>query len=230
MLSIDSVYWIFFVTGLTVGFGHCIVMCGPITVSFSLKLQERPARLPFHLYHMGRITTYGFLGGLTGLTGSFTTITSHVIGIQKWVMMIAGFLIIIMAIKMSSGGRFNGIFSNRQKPDGFISRTFKKISSIKTQAAYFPMGILLGFLPCGPVYTALLAAARNGMDASTPFTGFLSGAALMVVYGAGTVPALLLVGKLSGMGWIKKRKIFYRFGSLFMITLGIFFIIKGIKY
>jgi hypothetical protein len=230
MSSIDSVYWIFFVTGLTVGFGHCVGMCGPIVVSFSLKLKGRPALLPHYLYHMGRITTYAFLGGVTGLTGSFTTITSHVVGIQKWVMIMAGILIIIMAVGTSGWVRFSRIFPNRQKQGDFISKTFKKISSVKTKAAYFPMGILLGFLPCGPVYTALLASARNGMDAPNSLTGFLSGTALMVTYGVGTVPALLFVGKLSGMGWIKKREIIYRLGSLFMIALGLFFIIKGINY
>ena len=31
--------------------------------------------------------------------------------------------------------------------------------------AYYPMGLVLGLLPCGLVYTALLASARAGMAA-----------------------------------------------------------------
>jgi uncharacterized protein len=61
--------------------------------------------------------------------------------------------------------------------------------------AYYPMGIVLGFLPCGLTYTALLAAARADMEAPHPFAGMLQGALMMMLFGTGTSPALILVGK-----------------------------------
>ena len=230
MLSIDSVYWVFFITGLSVGFGHCVGMCGPIVVSFSLNLRDQRRLFPHYLYHAGRITTYSLLGGLTGLTGSFTTVTSQVVGIQKWVMISTGILIIVMAIGMGGWLRFGRFFPNDQKSGGLFSKTFKKACSLKTTAAYFPVGMLLGLFPCGAVYTALIAAARNGMDAPSPLTGFWSGAALMTAFGAGTVPSLLVVGKLSNMKWLKKRETIYRAGAFVMMALGLYFIVKGIRY
>jgi sulfite exporter TauE/SafE len=89
---------------------------------------------------------------------------------------------------------------------------------------------LLGLLPCGPVYTALLGAARTGMEAPAIYHGVFAGMGLMTVFGLGTVPALFLVAKLADMGWIKSRNIIYKVGAVLMILVGIFFIIKAIRF
>ena len=83
MSSIDPLYLIFFSTGLTVGFGHCIGMCGPIVVSLSLNLKGQTLLVPHLLYNTGRVITYTILGGIMGATGSFTQVTAHIEGIQK---------------------------------------------------------------------------------------------------------------------------------------------------
>jgi len=85
-------------------------------------------------------------------------------------------------------------------------------------------------LPCGPVYTALLGAARAGMDTDTAFHGILAGMGLMAAFGLGTVPALLLVAKLADMGWLKSRAIIYKAGAILMIIAGIIFIIKAARF
>ena len=41
MSSIDTILLLFLATGFTVGFGHCIGMCGPIVVSLSLAQGKR---------------------------------------------------------------------------------------------------------------------------------------------------------------------------------------------
>ena len=76
MSSIDTIFLLFLTTGFTVGFGHCIGMCGLIVVSLSLALGKRGILVPHLLYHAGRITTYTFLGGIVGLTGSFTSVAA----------------------------------------------------------------------------------------------------------------------------------------------------------
>ena len=43
MSSTDTLYLIFLVTGFTVGFGHCVGMCGPIVVSLSLNEKGGPS-------------------------------------------------------------------------------------------------------------------------------------------------------------------------------------------
>ena len=52
----------------------------------------------------------------------------------------------------------------------------------------------------------------------------------MLAFGVGTVPSLLLVGKLAGVGWIKSRQLIYKTSSVLMVLVGIYFIIQGICY
>ena len=230
MSFIDPLYPVFLATGFAVGFGHCIGMCGPIVVSLSLNLKDKNFLIPHLLYNSGRVVTYGILGGVMGATGSFTLVAAHIAEIQKGAMIFAGVLIIIMGLAMSGWISFGKVFGNSYNPGGFVSKGFRRLSQIKSPAAYFPIGLLLGLLPCGPVYTALLAAAGAGMKAAGTLDGIIKGMGVMICFGLGTVPALFFVAKLADMGWLKKREIIYRIGAVLMMAVGIYFIIKGIRY
>jgi len=230
MSFIDPLYPVFLATGFAVGFGHCIGMCGPIVVSLSLNLKDKNLLIPHLLYNSGRVVTYGVLGGVMGATGSFTLVAAHIAEIQKGAMIFAGVLIIIMGLAMSGWISFGQVFGNSYNPGGFISKGFRRLSQIKSPAVYFPIGLLLGLLPCGPVYTALLAAAGAGMEAAGTLDGIIKGMGVMICFGLGTVPALFFVAKLADMGWLKKREIIYRIGAVLMMAVGIYFIIKGIRY
>jgi sulfite exporter TauE/SafE len=143
----DSLYLVFLVTGFTVGFGHCIGMCGPIVVSVSLSLKERSIIAPHVLYNGGRITTYGVLGGIMGLTGSFAGVTSRIAGMQKGVMIFTGILIIAMGLAMTGWMPLGKIFGNGYNPQGVISKGFQKLTASKSALRYYPLGLLLGLLP-----------------------------------------------------------------------------------
>ncbi len=230
MSFIDPLYPVFLATGFAVGFGHCIGMCGPIGVSLSLNLRNKNVLTPHLLYNAGRIVTYSILGGVMGAAGSFTLIASRLAGIQKGAMIFAGVLIIIMGLAMSGWFSLGKSFGDSYNPGNFVSRGFRRLSQLKSPAAYFPIGLLLGLLPCGPVYTALLAAAGVGMKAAGPFQAIIKGMGVMVCFGLGTVPALFLVAKLADMDWLKKREIFYRIGAVLMIAVGVYFIMRGIRF
>jgi sulfite exporter TauE/SafE len=230
MSSIETLYIIFFTTGFTVGFGHCIGMCGPIVVSFSINLQEKGVWVPNLLYHAGRITTYGVLGGILGITGSFTRITAGIASLQKGVLIFAGLVIVVMGLAMGGWISAGRIFGDDSRTKGIITRGFDKLSKMQSTAAFFPLGLLLGLLPCGPVYTALIAAARAGMEFETVFKSALCGTGLMLVFGIGTTPALLLVARLANLGWLKYRLAIYRAGSVLMVAVGVYFVVKGIRY
>ncbi len=230
MSFIDPLYLIFLTTGFTVGFGHCIGMCGPIVVSLSLNLKGKNLFLPHLLYNTGRVITYTVLGGVMGATGSFTLVAAHLAGIQKGALIVAGIIIIVMALAMSGWLPLGRLFGDYYNPDGLISRGFRKLSKVKSTATYFPIGLLLGLLPCGPVYTALLAAAGAGMNTAGTLEGIVKGMAVMISFGIGTIPALFVVAKLVDMGWLKKRQIIYRIGTILMIFVGLYFIVQGIWY
>jgi sulfite exporter TauE/SafE len=61
-------------------------------------------------------------------------------------------------------------------------------------------------------------------------TGILTGAILMLAYGVGTVPALLIVGSLANTNWVRSRALVERVGSILMIAMGVYFTVKGIRY
>jgi sulfite exporter TauE/SafE len=232
MLSTETLYFIFFSSGFSVGFGHCLGMCGPIVASLSLSSKGRGegVLLAHLLYNVGRVTTYAVLGGIMGVTGSFTRVTASIASLQKGVMLFAGLLVVLLGLAMAGWiplGRFFGDYHN---PGGLLARGFSKLSAARTKAAYYPLGLLLGFLPCGPLYTSLVSAARAGMEAASPLEGFFLGTGLMLSFGLGTVPSLLAVAKLVDLGWLKRRELIYKVSSILMIILGIYFVIKAIRY
>jgi sulfite exporter TauE/SafE len=230
MLSTETIYFVLFTTGLTVGFGHCIGMCGPIVVSLSLSLRGRTVVVPHLLYNGGRITTYGLLGGVMGASGSFTRVVASIVSLQKGVMILTGILIVVMGLAMAGWIPLGVIFGDYYNPQGVLSRGFRKLSEAGSTGTYYPLGMLLGLLPCGPVYTALLAAARAGMETQSTLEGLLIGVGLMLSFGLGTVVALLLIAKLADLGWLKRRDVIYKISSVLMVIVGVYFVVKAIRY
>ncbi len=211
--------------GLAGGFGHCIGMCGPVVAT--LTFGETRKGLRHHLlYNLGRVTTYTILGGAAGLSGSFLVLAASIEQLQHAIMIIAGLSIILMGLStaewlpLPQKNSCNPGSSVMQK----IMALFKVPRSI---GSYYPMGVVLGFLPCGLTYTALLTAARSGMEANYPFAGMMQGALMMMLFGIGTVPAMLLVGKVVNTISNSMRKRFYRLASLIMIVMGMWFVARG---
>jgi hypothetical protein len=157
-------------------------------------------------------------------------ITANIDAIQKGVMIFTGALIMLMGLAMAGWIPLGKSFGDHSSPGGFISRGFGKLINKQSTLVYLPLGLLLGLLPCGPVYTALLGAARAGMEAGSTHQGVLTGMGLMAAFGLGTVPALFLVAKLAGMGWLKSRSRIYKIGAILMIIVGLMFIIRAIRY
>ena len=230
MLSTETLFLLYLSTGFTIGFGHCIGMCGPIVVTFSLNLKEKSILVPHLLYHLGRIITYVILGGVVAVAGSFTMVAAHIERLQKGVMVFAGALIVLLGLAMAGWLPIGRIFGNHSSPGRWISKGFGRLLKVKSAIVYLPLGLLLGLLPCGPVYTALLGAARVGMEGNTIYQGMLNGMGLMAAFGMGTVPALFLVAKLADMRWLKSRAIIYKAGAVLMIVAGLIFIVKAVHF
>ena len=221
----ESALIVMLLAGLAGGFGHCIGMCGPVVAAYSFG--EQKLRYLHHiLYNLGRITTYMFMGAVVGLTGSFLVLTSSIEKIQAAIMVFAGISIIIMGIAIG------GWIPVRRSPksSSWLSSTIQKTMELfkgpRTAGTYYPMGIVLGFLPCGLTYTALLAAARAAMDADNHLAGMLQGAFMLLFFGLGTAPALLLVGRVINIIGAKARDRLYKLASLIMILTGVYFVVK----
>ena len=230
MSSIDSIYLVFLATGFTVGFGHCIGMCGPIVIAFALQLKDRPSFFPQLAYNIGRTITYGLLGAAVGAMASFTRFTEGGDGLQKAIMILAGVVIILMGLGMNGWIPAGRLFGNMSSVTGMVTSRFKQLMQYRSMLIFLPIGMLLGLLPCGPVYTAMIAAARVGMETQSTLAGAVSGFALMVCFGLGTIPALLLLSQVSHVKWLKHRDVIYKIGGCLMILMGMYFAWKGIRF
>ncbi len=216
-----------FAAGALGSFGHCVGMCGPLIAALSLPL-GKGRLLPANLfYHLGRITTYGLLGGITGITGSFVGVASRIGALQQAVLTAAGLLIVLTGLLL--GGWIPGLRTGeggggRYRIAGRIVRAAAEGAS---PGACFPMGLALGFLHCGLVYGALLSSARIGMEAGNLAEGFLKGVLLMVLFGAGTVPGLLIVAKTASLLGAGLRARLYRASAVLLVIVGIVFTVRG---
>ena len=227
--SFLSLFFLYIVTGLTVGVSHCVGMCGPINLAIAMGRRDRSVFLPLALYHAGRITTYMILGGLMGFAGSFTGVAEVLPGMQHAVLTAAGILLISMGLSMAGIipgiGRLNEITAG----GGWVMGRIKKWMWSTSAYTYFPIGLLLGLLPCGPVYVALTAAASTGMAAGGTLKGMLSGIGIMAGFGSGTVPALFLLGKLSALRVPANRATLYRIAGIPVVISGVYFLFRGIS-
>ncbi len=221
----ESAYAVMLLTGLAGGFGHCIGMCGPVVAAYSLG-EERLHYLHHILYNLGRITTYMFMGAVVGLTGSFLVLTSSIEKIQTIIMALAGISIVVMGITIGGWVPLSKKSGNSSWLTSIIQKTMELFKGPRTAGAYYPMGIVLGFLPCGLTYTALLAAARAAMEADNHLNGMLEGVFMLFFFGLGTAPALLFVGKVVGFLGAKARDRLYKLASLIMIATGVYFVVK----
>src|ERR1039457_3343634 len=89
-----------FVLGL-VGSLHCVQMCGPIVLAFSLPLEGRDA-LRAHLgYNAGRILTYAFLGALAGAVGGGIGMLGRLACLASGARIFAGAAMIAAGILMA---------------------------------------------------------------------------------------------------------------------------------
>jgi sulfite exporter TauE/SafE len=68
------------------------------------------------------------------------------------------------------------------------------------------------------------------MESGEPLRGMFIGLWLMIAFGLGTVPALLLVGRIASLGWLTRREVIYRISSMLMIALGVYFIVKAMVF
>lgn len=144
-------------------------------------------------------------------------------------MMAAGFLIVVMGFSMAGFSPLMKSLEKKASGLALFSRMANLFSDGISPGTFYPMGVLLGFIPCGLVYSALVIAARAAMEDYNHVSALLDGLLLMTIFGLGTVPALLLFGRIISFIGTRARERFYRLSALFVILMGIVFIIRAVK-
>jgi len=205
--------WLAFLAGLA-GSPHCLGMCGSIVAAIGMT---RPAATPvsrqlFQLfYNLGRISTYAMLGVAAGFIGASIDLFA-MSALAFWVFAAANLFVIVIGV--ASALRFSAfnLFSLETGGGWLPGRALRWALAEPSPARAFPLGMMLGSLPCGLVYAPLIAAAGSG----SPFKG----GAMMAALGLGTLPLLFLFGSLSAAVSGRLRGLFFRLAGFILALLG----------
>ncbi|MFC6193943.1 sulfite exporter TauE/SafE family protein [Dyadobacter subterraneus] len=196
---------------------HCIAMCGPIALALPVQKGNRFQQFAgLALYNTGRTFTYAALGIALGSLGySFAWI-----GYLRYLSIFAGVLMLLYVFWPT---RLDPYFHPPKFWQKFIQHLKKQMSAMlrsRKMQSWFLLGVLNGLLPCGLVYLALISSIATG--------NAFNGGFYMLMFGMGTLPAMMAVGFFKQWFSISLR-MHIRKLTPFMLTLaGIILIMRGI--
>jgi uncharacterized protein len=183
---------------------HCVVMCGG-ACAYLQQHQQRP--LQYAGYHLGRLVGYSILGlvaaysvkGLAWMSLQSVALqpvwTFFHVAIFVW-----GLILLIFADQPAWVNQLGGAVWSRLKP------------MIKLDGGYFYLGLLWALMPCGLLYSALIAASLQANP--------LLGAVNMAAFALGTNLSFVVLPKVwlrlkSGVPWFGDR-VSMRLAGLFL--------------
>jgi len=202
-------------TGL-LGSGHCIGMCGGLVAALSLSETGRQGGVVFQLlYNIGRTTTYTGIGWLVGWLGSAFAYANTLAGLTRAILIGSDLFVIVLGL--GSAGLFSFLKINVMQLEfpGLVQKITAlvvKLKKLKPALAALPLGLIMGFLPCGFLYAMIIAAGQSASAAN--------GALMMLSFGLGTLPALFLFGSTAHWLTARMRTIMLRWAGITVALIG----------
>lgn len=177
-----------FLSALLIGLAggvHCVGMCGGIVGAFSYATPKNANLLPYTFaYNFGRIFSYTIAGYVTGWLGHiFASQVQQGIVILQFV---SGVFLFLLAFYIS--GWWQGLAKIEKLGSTIwkhIQPFSKRLIPFKNPLYALPYGVIWGWLPCGLVYSVLTWSLASGSGNS--------GAQIMLGFGLGTLPVMLLM-------------------------------------
>jgi hypothetical protein len=174
-----------FFAGL-LGSTHCLGMCGGIATALgSAARQVRP--WPALLYQLGRIASYSTAGAVAGALGAAAGFAFAVARWSEILRLATAVVIVLIGLDIGLGSSARGRWF--RAPERWGARLWRRLvpragltAPLSPSARALVWGLLWGWLPCGLVYSVLIAAALAGSAAR--------GACIMAAFGLGTLPAM----------------------------------------
>jgi sulfite exporter TauE/SafE len=211
-----------FTTGL-LGAGHCIGMCGGLVGALSLSATGRRSGWSFHLlYNVGRLVTYTLIGALVGWLGSALAYTDRFHTITRTLLVASDLFIILVGF--GTAGLFAGLNIARLDFPGplrAMTKAVQRLRQLPVAVAAFPLGLLFGFLPCGYLYAVAITAAQSA--------DVITGALILLAFGIGTVPALLLFGTATQWLGTRARLWMLRIAGLLVAGMGALNLLRHLR-
>ncbi|MBS1200026.1 MAG: hypothetical protein H6R27_704 [Proteobacteria bacterium] len=184
----DASAWPVLAAAATLGLAgsvHCLGMCGGIAAAAGTQAPADRATFAALTFNAGRIGSYALLGAAVGALVGAAVAQVPVRPFAIALRAVAGLLMLMMGLSLLTGRDLLSL-------ERLGSRAWNRLRPLAGRALALPvplrfagLGLVWGFLPCGLVYSALALAAASGSSAR--------GAATMLAFGAGTLPAMLAV-------------------------------------
>lgn len=181
-----------FMAGLVGGVSHCAAMCGPFVIAQQSQYKESPTRLErfkswsLFPYHMGRITTYIMIGVAFSQLLNLAYLFSPFKAVLSGALLLTAALLFLVSVLPALLDVFPFLGKVRfPAPTGLIMKLAQPLLRQGSLWRGYLLGVLLGFMPCGLVVAAVMAAAGTG-DATLAAFG-------MGLFALGTIPGLMLV-------------------------------------
>ena len=155
---------------------------------------ETPLRAKSELFylqlimHFGRISTYVLLGALAAAMGVVVW-QQNLIPIQRPLFALTSLILILMGIRLLRISKSKGLLGGKWLSSKIAAYWAKYLGRMASGPSRWFSGMLWGLVPCGLVYSVLPLAFLSG--------DILTGATLMLAFGLGTLPNLLLISKFS---------------------------------
>jgi uncharacterized protein len=218
--------------GFLGSFGHCVGMCGPLAVALSLSADKAKEKhlgrsLLFHaLLNLGRITSYTLVGAAIGAVGSLLVAGGQLAGIdstlRQGMTLLTGSILIWMGLVQVAPALLPKIPLLHPMHQGGLHRWLNAIvrraSVISSPFTPLLLGLTWGLIPCGFLYAAQIKAAATG----NPWVG----AATMLAFGLGTVPAMVGTGLWAMLMSADQRGQLFRMGGWVMLTIGVLMLLR----
>lgn len=211
-------YGLAFMTGL-LGSGHCLGMCGGLVSGFFIKRGARSA-LPYLSYHLARIAVYALIGLIAATIGAVLVQTGIFGKAQGILQIVAGLVVILLGLDLFGVSPWRNTLGFA--PFAWIRRQFGQAAQRGAVVGAMIGGALNGLMPC----SMTMAMAVKATTSPTPIAGL----ALMLAFGAGTLPSMLSASFLFGKLGAKARGWLLKGAALFVIALGASTLWQGLAY
>ena len=217
-------YPLVFLAGIA-GSWHCVGMCGGFACALGSDPRGRGATLVRQLsYNLGRVTTYCFIGALMGFLAAGLCVSEPgappTAWAQRTLAIASGLLMVGIGLQLL--GWLRGGHGGPLQAFGaaFLPPGVRGLLRLPGPAAPLAFGVLNGFLPCPLVYAFAAQAAGSG--------GALPGLLVMLAFGLGTFPAMLLVAGLGDrLRGVWRRRGVDLAGAL-IVVLGLITFARGV--
>ncbi|WP_017326878.1 sulfite exporter TauE/SafE family protein [Synechococcus sp. PCC 7336] len=211
-------------------FGHCVGMCGPLAVAFALSDRGKGQwwqQLRFHsLLNLGRICSYVLVGSAIGAVGSVLIAGGQMAGLgsvlRRVMALLTGSLLVwyglwqINPTLLPSLPYLHPLLSKHLHDR--LNRSMQQLSQRDRCWTPALLGMAWGLIPCGFLYAAQIKAAETG--------NVWQGAATMLAFGVGTLPAMVGVGlSVSHLGGDRRSQLF-RLGGWLTLAVGLLTLLR----